>query len=212
MLLLVGLALLIERCFRGQARFFGQTRATRQQPPLLSGGRGVLAAALGLFVLALAFAVPVMQLALWATSTWGEAATGRFLDLVTRTLSLAAMAGALTTAIGLLLAIARRQAGDRPTALLTGFAGLGYSVPGTVLAVAVMLWLTTIDRQLGSWLGDTPPVLTGGVLGLLVAYTVRFLALALGPVESALERLHFFLRCRHPANSGCPLGPRPGAC
>jgi len=189
LLLLVGLALLVERRFRGQARFFSRLRGTRHDPPRLPRGRGILAAAIGLFVLVLAFGVPVIQLAAWATSAGGEVDMGRFVDLVTRTLSLAAMAGVLTTSIGLLLAVARRQAADRPTALLTGLAGLGYAVPGTVLAVAVMLWLTTLDRQLGSLFGESSPVLTGGILGLLVAYTVRFLALALGPVESGLQRL-----------------------
>ena len=71
---------------------------------------------------------------------------------------------------------------------------LGYALPGSVLAVGVMLSLTWIDNRLADgleWLLGRDPglFLAGTVTALLMAYFARFLAVAYGPVDSALERI-----------------------
>jgi iron(III) transport system permease protein len=82
--------------------------------------------------------------------------------------------------------------------LLTGpsisIATLGYALPGSVLAVGIMLTFTGIDNFLQSiarsfGLDTAAPVLTGTIAALLLAYLVRFLAVAFGPVESTLGRI-----------------------
>ena len=73
------------------------------------------------------------------------------------------------------------------------------SWPLAVLAVGVMISLTWIDQRIAdAWLaltGDEPGLLLGGtVIGLLLAYFARFLAVAFGPVEAALERIRPSIR------------------
>ena len=65
-------------------------------------------------------------------------------------------------------------------------AQLGYALPGSVLAVGIMLSFTFIDNQVfipvQRWLGMSPvPVLVGSIATLLAAYWIRFLAVASGP-------------------------------
>jgi iron(III) transport system permease protein len=73
-------------------------------------------------------------------------------------------------------------------------AGLGYAIPGSVIAVGVLIPLTMADHGLrawlASWFGIEPGlILTGGILGLLFAYVARFLAVSLQSVDAGLARI-----------------------
>ena len=83
---------------------------------------------------------------------------------------------------------------DRPSRIAAELSALGYALPGSVLAVGVMMSFAGIDNALNTlWRlaggGQLGPVLSGSLAALLLAYLVRFLAVANGPVGSALERL-----------------------
>ena len=76
----------------------------------------------------------------------------------------------------------------------TRFAGLGYALPGAVIAVGVLLPLAWLDRALAAGVeavtGAVPGLLlTGSVAGLLFAYLVRFLAVGSQSVEASLARI-----------------------
>ena len=93
-------------------------------------------------------------------------------NLSLRSLLLGLSAAVLAVAIALLLAIAKRWSDARWLKSLTFLAGTGYAIPGTVLALALS----------GKW-GLAPVVL------LLWGYTDRFLAVAKGGLDAALERI-----------------------
>ena len=93
-------------------------------------------------------------------------------NLSLRSLLLGLSAAVLAVAIALLLAIAKRWNDARWLQSLTFLAGTGYAIPGTVLALALS----------GKW-GLAPVVL------LLWGYTDRFLAVAKGGLDAALERI-----------------------
>ena len=74
------------------------------------------------------------------------------------------------------------------------FVGLGYAVPGSVIAVGVLIPVTRLDNWLAGWIaswsGATPGLLlTGGIAALVYAYLVRFLAIALQAVEASLGKI-----------------------
>ena len=93
-------------------------------------------------------------------------------NLSLRSLLLGLSAAVLAVAIALLLAIAKRWSDARWLQSLTFLAGTGYAIPGTVLALALS----------GKW-GLAPVVL------LLWGYSDRFLAVAKGGLDAALERI-----------------------
>ncbi len=73
-------------------------------------------------------------------------------------------------------------------------ANVGYALPGSVLAVSIMLAFSYLDRELvvplSGWLGGAgKPLLLGSLSALLLAYLVRFLAVAYGPLENSLARI-----------------------
>jgi iron(III) transport system permease protein len=183
-LLFIAVVLMLERWSRRGARF-----ATAHAAPLvrlpLRGARGALAAAVCALVLLAALGVPLLQLALWAWSTPSALAT--LAPVIANTMAIAAGCAAVVMALGLALALVERGARGDPWLQIPAFlATLGYAVPGTVLAVGIMLLVLTIDRGLAA-LGMA--TLAGSLAGMLAALTIRFLRLGHSSCEAALAQL-----------------------
>lgn len=188
--------LAIERLSRGRARFTHPARLPR--PPMrvrLRGARGGAATAACTLAVGLGFGLPVLQLAVWARATLArDGIPEGFGGALFASLALAAGTATLVTGVGLLLGYAVRL---HPTRLVRGavrLAGLGYALPGAVIAVGILLPLAGLDHLLAAGLRaltGTPPdlLLTGSVAGLLFAYLVRFLAIGQQAVEASLVRI-----------------------
>jgi iron(III) transport system permease protein len=185
---LVGLTvslLALERLLRGRARYHGAlVRGEAVVPRRLGGAAAALATAIPCLVVALVVVLPVAQLLVWSAEALGDGAAPRELARdALNSLLLATVAAVVAVAAAVLVAAARRARPSRVTAAAAGAASLGYAVPGTVVAVAVYVPLAWVDRRLGAL------VFSGTVLGLLLAYVVRFHALALSAVRSRLGRI-----------------------
>lgn len=182
LLLVVFLLLLLERSARGAARFTtDQAPGARLQ---LSARQSTLAVT-GLSALLLAaFVVPMLQLLIWTVQHWQRLVDPRFIELVTNTMGLAAMAATLSVCIATVVVL-RPQ---RKPALLE-LAGSGYALPGTVLATGIMLILTYADGLLSQGLGSDGFGLASSVPALLLAYMIRFMRVALSPLDASARSL-----------------------
>ena len=194
LLLFVALALIGEQQMRGRARYHVALRQERVERYRLAGSRAWLATAACSIVLLLAFVIPVGQLLRWV---WGAARTdldARYLRFFFNTVFLGAAAAVATTFCALLLAYTYRLKPDRWVAGAVRFATLGYALPGSVLAVGIMLSFVWLDQRLAQALQAglgiaAGPLLTGTLVALLLAYGVRFMAVAYGPIDSSFERI-----------------------
>jgi len=96
--------------------------------------------------------------------------------------------------LAVLLAYAARLARSRLPEMLNRVVALGYAVPGSVIAVGVLIPVTRLDHQIAAvWeavFGVHPGLLlTGGIAALVYAYLSRFLTVALHSVESSLSKI-----------------------
>ncbi len=183
----------------GERRARGQDHAASERPRgqalyRLRGVKACLASGWCALVFACAFVVPMLQLVVWCWQRGRFDLDERYRELIVHTLYLGAMAALITVTVALLLAFARRQAPTRGIRAGVAVANLGYALPGSVLAVSLMLAFSFLDRELvvplSGWLGGAGrPLLLGSVAALLVAYLVRFIAVAYGPLESSLARI-----------------------
>ena len=196
LLLCAGALLALERGSRGQQRFTQrERRGAEAAPVVLRGARAAAATVTCAAVLALAFLLPVGQLALWSARAWAEGRVARDLGaLLANTLGLAAVAAVLTCLLAVVLAYAGRLHPSRATRWSARFASLGYALPGAVIAVGVLIPLSALDHWMGATLARLTgrPVgllLTGSAVGLLFAYAVRFLAVSLQSVDASLTRI-----------------------
>jgi iron(III) transport system permease protein len=189
-LLALTLALIaLERLLRGRARYHGAlARGEAVIPRRLHGARAALAATVPALLLAVVLGLPVAQLIAWALESAGQGASLRALGRETVvSLVLAGIAALLAAATATVIVYGRRTRPSRIGAVTSRLGALGYAVPGTVVAVAVYTPLAWVDRRLAdSGLGL---VFTGTILGLLVAYLVRFQALALFSVDARMRRV-----------------------
>lgn len=193
LLLAVAVVLYGERRARGRARPASE-RARSQALYRLRGWKAAAATGWCMLVFACAFVIPLLQLLVWFFQQGRFDLDERYLALIQHTLSLGALAALFTVAVALLLAFARRQA---PTTLVrvgVALGNLGYALPGSMLAVSLMLAFSMLDRELVIPLsavlgGAGKPLLLGSLFALLLAYLVRFLAVAYAPVETSLQRI-----------------------
>lgn len=196
MLMVFVLALiLLERSSRGARRFHHTSVRYRQLPGYsLTGPRKWLAVAACSLPVLLGFVVPFGQLTAWTVATADRMLDASFFALALNSVSLATVTAIIAVCVALLVAYALRLRGTVPMRIAARAAGLGYAVPGSVIAIGVLLpfaWLDNrVDALARDWLGvSTGLLLTGTIVALVFAYLVRFLAVSLNTVEASLGKV-----------------------
>ena len=189
------LLLALERASRGSARFHGASlRRQASRGARLAGWRAAAAIGACSVPLLLGFVLPCSVLAHMAL-TDGDAQFGpRFLGLAGNSVMLSALTALLAVALAVLVAYTRRL-DPRPLSRVAHWlAGMGYALPGSVIAVGVLIPLARLDNAAALWLRasfgwNTGLLLTGSIAALVFACVVRFLAAALQTVDAALHRI-----------------------
>lgn len=189
--------LFAEQLSRSRMRFTQPGRhAQNKDRIVLARGMAWLASGYCTLVLAVAFLIPVAQLAHWSWQVFGQELDTRYLDFLWHSLLLSGIAALLTAACALLLAYAKRHHRDSWVAGAARIATLGYALPGPVLAVGIFVVIAWLDNLLATTLKahfqiETGLLLQGTLLLMLSAYLIRFLAVGYHPVESAMQRLTY---------------------
>jgi len=140
------------------------------------------------------FLIPAATLGYYAWDYFDESWTPDFIENTFNSLFLSSAAALTTLLIGVTLAYSRRLHDTRGMQILMRLSSLGYAMPGAVLAVGVIVPLAGFDNWLDSLMRDyfgfsTGLLLSGSAFALVFAYTVRFLAVSAGSVESALQKI-----------------------
>ncbi len=191
---LIVILVTLEKISRRKSRFAVGGRNQRPVTPTpLSGTRGLLATLACLIPIAIGFVLPMTVITSHAFDAQEWAAPG-LLEAVLWTLLVCSAAAILTVAGGVFMVYGVRLSHKRIPALLMPVTGLGYAVPGAVLALGVLVPLVWADNRLADTVlaitGDDPGLLLTGSAGVLVlAFTVRFFAIAQGTADAALGRV-----------------------
>jgi iron(III) transport system permease protein len=190
LLLFVGVTLTLEHYSRKQARYYNGSRQPNLRRYELQGPPRWVAVALCSLVLVLAFVLPAVQLLLWVGETGLSELDSSYFDSLGHTLLLGALASSAAVLCALVLGFSKRLT-KGATPWLQGsvrLATLGYALPGSVLAVGIMLVFTAVERGVLATTG-VRLLLVSSVFALVLAYLTRFLAVAFAPVESGLESI-----------------------
>lgn len=195
LLLFVVLVIGLERLSRGRRRYAQARGPVRPLAPYrLAGWRAGLAILACTAPILMGFLVPAVRL-LWLAIWYGDQRFGvAFVGLATNSLMLAALAGLLAVTLALVVGYGLRLT---PSPLMKGTAWvstLGYTAPGSVIAVGVLLPFGAFDNGADAWMRatfgiSTGLLLSGTIFALLFAYVVRFLALAFNSVDAGLGRI-----------------------
>jgi iron(III) transport system permease protein len=197
-LVMLGAVLLLvalERASRHRQRHFSMT--TRYRPHTgftLTGWRAAGASLACALPVLIGFVVPAGILLDYAVRFFDVSWSGAYLGHARNSILLSATAAIVAVAAALFVAYGRRLAGGPVLAVASRLAGTGYAIPGTVLAIGVIVPFAAFDNALDAVMRETFSVstgllLSGTVTAIVFAYVVRFLAVALGAVEASLGRI-----------------------
>jgi iron(III) transport system permease protein len=194
--LLFVLALIVaERAARGGSRFHHTTGRYRSIPfSDLEGWRRYAATAFCCLPVLVGFVAPFAVLLVQATAHVSDALAVGFWRAVRNSVSISLVAAAVTVLIGLLLAYARRLVPSAFVRTAVRAASLGYALPGTVLAIGLLIPLAGFDNHIDAFarsvLGvSTGLLLSGSLFVIVLAYAIRFLAVSIGALDAGFERL-----------------------
>jgi iron(III) transport system permease protein len=187
--------LAVERTTRRRARYVqAHGRSAQTVLERLPRGRGALAAVFAGLLLTVSFLLPVAVLVHWSYAAGWTLSAARFPSLLGQSLTLSLTAAVVTLGAALLLATGRRLNRGGAFRALAVLPSLGYALPGSVIAVGVLLVVSPLDHALTGWLESALGrplglVLTGSAIALLFAYVVRFMAVALSSIDAGFEQI-----------------------
>ena len=187
----VMLLVVLEKYSRRRISYFSNAE---HQPSrrriVLPGARAWLATlSCGLPVF-LGFLLPAIVLLAWSfrSKEWLESS---FVQIAINSLGLATAAAVISVSLALILAYALRLQKLKPTIIAVQLTSLGYALPGTIIAIGVIISFAWLDHNVvpifEKWFNvDVGLFFSGTLVALLFAYTIRFLAVSLGSIQSGL--------------------------
>ncbi len=194
LLAVVLIVLVVERAERRRARFHQSQRMSDLSPYRLSGSRAWLAALACLAPVLFGFIIPVAILLNLSYVDGHDLFTRRYAVLTLNSLTLGVLAALVAVALAVLLAYAARIDPGPLSRIAGRLANLGYAVPGSVIAVGIMMPMGAFDNAVDAFMQatfgiSTGLLITGSVAALVFAYVVRFMAVALTTVEAGLTTI-----------------------
>lgn len=186
---------LLEQISRGKRRYFHASSRYQTLPEYSLAGFRAWAATLACFLpVFIGFLLPsgiLLDLAIHQ----GDALLGtRFLRFALNSLSLAAVAALIAVLLAVIMSYSVRLNDTAPARLFTRIAAMGYAIPGSVVAVGILIPFAWLDSTLNTWLHARYGVIVGLVFSgsafiLIYAYVVRFLAVSFNAVEASLGKV-----------------------
>ncbi|PCK01953.1 MAG: iron ABC transporter permease [Alteromonadaceae bacterium] len=210
LLLFITALIVIERRSRSRMRFHAAGNG-RSQPArkAIEGWPKYLAIFWCLIPVSFGFALPAGQLLIWVIKTWQDNINAAFFNLVLSSFTLAAVTSILCLTLAIALCFCHRLIASRTSALLLRVGSLGYALPGTVIAVGVLIPFAAFDNAVDAWLIkhvniSSGLLLSGTLAAVIFAYVVRFISVSIQTIESGYAKIHPSID-----DSARTLGKRP---
>ncbi len=188
LLIFVTIFIFIERRSRRRAVF---SIAGSVFKPLnlsqLRGYKNLLAFIACLLPIFIGFILPVLELSYWALNYKLDFFNQKFISTALNTLYLSITAAFLCTLLALIINFSIRYKTNNLLKFLSSFLTVGYAVPGLILAIGVMRLLTFLDRNFTIEMFNL--VLTGSLVGLMMAYIIKSYALSSSTFDAGFERI-----------------------
>ena len=194
-LMLVIVLVTMEKVSRRKVKFF--SLSTRQRAPertQLTGLHSALAFGFCLLPFAIGFVLPFLVITHQAIGNWDRWQDPALLTALYNTLRVGGIAALVTVTAGVFMVYGVRLSGRSLPRLLLPITTIGYAAPGAVLGVGILIPLATLDHGLADMIEAVTGqraglVLTGTSFALILAYCVRFFAIAQGAADGAMGRV-----------------------
>ena len=157
----------------------------------LTGLRSFLAFLICFLPIFIGFILPILELSYWAISYKLDFFNEKFITTAWNSFYLAIISAFLCTILAIIINFSVRYKENKVLRFLSSFLTVGYEVPGIILAIGVMQLLTFIDASfIGKYFQF---ILTGSLIGLVLAYIIKAYALSSSTIESGYQRVNMRL-------------------
>ncbi|MFT6529842.1 MAG: iron(III) transport system permease protein [Psychrosphaera sp.] len=187
--------LFLEQLQKGRQKNSNDAKVSQQTLSYkLSTKQTVLAVSFCSLILFLAFIVPVVILLQYAFHYFEQSWTTEVFDFALNSAGIALITALLALVLSLILNYSYRVKPTKAQSFSLKVASSGYAIPGTVMAIGVLIPLTFLDTQINDmavWMGMSAPglLLSGTVIAIIFAHLVRFIAIANKTLESSYEKI-----------------------
>ncbi|MFK8012011.1 MAG: ABC transporter permease [Marinicellaceae bacterium] len=195
-LFIVIIVMMIEKLSRSQARFHVVNSTQNQSARLvLSGFKKWSVTLYCLFIVFVGFFIPIILLVFMLLKSNIQTEFFVYVELIWNTVSLASIVAILTVAIAAFMITIKRYSQASHIKVLVNIMSVGYAIPGLVIAVGVVISFGWLDHAINSVMnyfgyGSVGLILSGGFIVLTTAYIIRFMAVAIQPINSAYQGIN----------------------
>ncbi len=179
---------------RRQKQYQSRNQGSMIPSQKLYGTRAYLAFGAAFLPVLLGFLFPFILLSVYAIKYFDVSWHSQFIDYALNSFILATTAALVTLILGIVLSYSKRLNSNKLTQSLVSFSSLGYAVPGAVLAIGIIIPFAAVDNALDGLMREhfnfsTGLILSGTAFAIVFSYSVRFLAVSSGSVESSLAKV-----------------------
>lgn len=187
--------LYMERLHNGKKQSGADAKLSHHKLSYRLGGvKSVLAFLWCSLILTAAFIIPAAILVDYAINYFEESWQTGVIDYAINSVVIAAATAIFALLMAIVLNHKARVFPFAPQKVSLKIASSGYAIPGTVMAIGVLIPLTFFDREINQWaeqlqLGMPGLILSGSIITIIVAHTVRFVAIANKGLEASYGRI-----------------------
>jgi iron(III) transport system permease protein len=196
-MVILGLILILvalEKTSRRKIRFYRTSRQSPIEPRRLHGLPALLTVGLCVIPFAIGFLLPAIVIgwhALDNAEIWRDV---ELYKALWTTIWVGLVAAFLTVLGGVFLVYGVRLSGTKLPGRVLPVTTIGYAAPGAVLGIGVILPLAALDHRIADLIEnltgyDPGLMLTGSAFAIILAYFVRFFAIAQGAADAAMGRI-----------------------
>tara|TARA_Y100001970_G_scaffold43687_1_gene54462 strand:- start:35 stop:1666 length:1632 start_codon:yes stop_codon:yes gene_type:complete len=186
----VFILIVIEKYSRGSREYYHSSQKNKTPIEIkLYGKQAILSTLWCSIISSLGFIIPMVQLIIWFFETYEYIFRESFMNIIINSVFIASLSSVLIVAISIYSSYKNRILNDKLTNIALKIFSLGYSIPGVVIAVGIIIFVTSLD-SIQSFLFESPLYFfSGSLVALFIAYLVRFSTLSHNATEAGLSKI-----------------------
>ena len=186
---------LLENFSRKKAQYHSLSKGGFKSKTLvnLTGAKSLLAIVFCSIVFFISFLFPVLQMLYWTIIFPKHLSDLNLANLFANTILLVILSSILLISLAFISNYGNRVSRSKFLEILTTFSISGYAIPGIILAVAFITFVSWFDNNIISIFGFSTikSVFIGSILGLVLVYFIRFYSLASNGIKSGYLKINY---------------------
>jgi len=186
---------IIENFSRKKSQYHSLSKGGFKSKSLitLTGYKSIFAFLFCFSVFFISFLFPVMQMVYWTIIFPKHFADLKFIELFVNTILLVLLSSFVLISLAFISNYGNRVSKSRFLETLTTFSISGYAIPGLILAVAFITFISWFDNNIISFFGlkTIKSFFIGSILGLVLVYFIRFYSLACNGIKSGYLKINY---------------------